>query len=94
MYICVQQSFDEKPIYLPLVEESEGKFGQHTIKAAVVCSQADKGKYFSGNRTEALLEKDRECLIFPKVNVLQIRTHKRVTEQKKETGQLRNIFPK
>ncbi|GBL81607.1 hypothetical protein AVEN_93404-1 [Araneus ventricosus] len=47
-----------------------------------------------GNRTEALLGKDRERLIFPKLYALQTRAQKRVAEQKKETGQLRNTFSK
>ncbi|GBM51238.1 hypothetical protein AVEN_73849-1 [Araneus ventricosus] len=42
----------------------------------------------------ALLEKERECLIFPKVNALQTRAQKQVAEQEKETAQLRNTFSK
>ncbi|GBL84495.1 hypothetical protein AVEN_117239-1 [Araneus ventricosus] len=65
--IIVQQTFDEKPIYLPLAEvELKGKFGQLKTKATVVCSEADKGKYLLGNRAAALLGKDRESLLFLK----------------------------
>ncbi|GBN12481.1 hypothetical protein AVEN_135988-1 [Araneus ventricosus] len=94
-HIWVQQTFDEKPICLPLAEvELKGKFGQFKTKAAVVCSEADKVKYLLGNCTATLLGKDRERLLFPKLNGLQTRAQKRVTEQKKETDQLRNNFSK
>ncbi|GBM64320.1 hypothetical protein AVEN_25933-1 [Araneus ventricosus] len=64
--IWVQQTFDEKPICLPLAEvELKGKFGQLKTKVAVV--EADKGK---------------------------TRAQKRVSEQNRETGQLRNTFSK
>ncbi|GBO03943.1 hypothetical protein AVEN_240120-1 [Araneus ventricosus] len=60
-HIWVQQTFDEKPICLPLAEvELKGKFGQLKTKAAVV--EADKGKYLLRNHTAALLRKDRERL--------------------------------
>ncbi|GBM28925.1 hypothetical protein AVEN_265304-1 [Araneus ventricosus] len=63
----VQQTFDEKPICLPLAEiELKGKFGQLKTKSAVVCSKADKRKYLLGNRTAAFLGKDRERLLYPK----------------------------
>ncbi|GBM14211.1 hypothetical protein AVEN_167298-1 [Araneus ventricosus] len=65
--IWVQQTFDEKPICWSLAEvELKGKFDQLKTKAAVVCNEADKGKYLLGNRTAALLGKDRERLLFPK----------------------------
>ncbi|GBN55193.1 hypothetical protein AVEN_130141-1 [Araneus ventricosus] len=58
--IWVQQQLVEKHIYFPLAEvELKGKFGQLKTKAAVVCSQADKGRRLLGNRTVTLLEKDR-----------------------------------
>ncbi|GBM14580.1 hypothetical protein AVEN_34989-1 [Araneus ventricosus] len=91
--IWVQQTFDEKPICLPLEEvELKGKFGQLKTKSAVVCSEADKRKYLLGNRTEALLGKYKERLLFSKVYVLQTRAQKRVAEQEKEGGQLQNNF--
>ncbi|GBL87329.1 hypothetical protein AVEN_270576-1 [Araneus ventricosus] len=93
--IWVQQTFYEKPICLPLVEiELKGKFGQLKTKAAVVCREADKGKYLLGNRTAALLGNDRERLLFPKLYALQTRAQKRVAEQKKETVRWRNNFSK
>ncbi|GBN80416.1 hypothetical protein AVEN_275188-1 [Araneus ventricosus] len=74
--IWVQQIFDEKPICLPLTKvELKGKFGQLKTKAAVVCREADKRKYLLGNRTAALLGKDRERLLFPKAYVLQTRAY-------------------
>ncbi|GBM31324.1 hypothetical protein AVEN_91314-1 [Araneus ventricosus] len=83
-HIWVQQPFNEAPICLPLEKvELKGKFGQVKTKAAVVCSQVDKGKYLLGNCTAALLGKDTECLIFPKVNVLQTRSQKRVQRSRK-----------
>ncbi|GBN29376.1 hypothetical protein AVEN_78153-1 [Araneus ventricosus] len=93
--IWVQQPFHEKSICLPLVEvELRGKFCHLKTKAAVVCSQADKGRYLLGNRTAVLLGEDRERLLFPKMNAPQTRAQKRVAEQEKETGQLPNIFSK
>ncbi|GBN06168.1 hypothetical protein AVEN_125796-1 [Araneus ventricosus] len=69
--IWVQQTFDEKPIYLPLAEvELEGKIGKLKTKAAVVYNEADKGKYLLGNCTAAFLGKDRKRLLFPKSYVL------------------------
>ncbi|GBM01879.1 hypothetical protein AVEN_218997-1 [Araneus ventricosus] len=57
----VQQRFDEKPICLPFAEvELKGKFGQLKTKAAVVCNEADKGKYVLGNRTAALIVRKRQ----------------------------------
>ncbi|GBN72346.1 hypothetical protein AVEN_270943-1 [Araneus ventricosus] len=94
-HIWVQQPFDEKPICSPLAEvELKGKFGQIKPKAAVVCSQVDKGRYLLGNRTAVLLGKDRESLIFSKVYAIQTKPQKRVAEQQKETNQLRNAFSK
>ncbi|GBM21281.1 hypothetical protein AVEN_149867-1 [Araneus ventricosus] len=94
-HICVQQTFDEKPIYLRLAEvELKGRFGQLKTKVAVVCSEADKGKYLLGNHTAALLGKDREHLLLPKLYAVQTRAQKRGAEQKKEIGQLRNTFSK
>ncbi|GBM16790.1 hypothetical protein AVEN_9379-1 [Araneus ventricosus] len=93
--ICVQQMLDKKPICLPLAEvELKGKFGQLKTKAAVVYSETDKGKYLLGNHTSALLRNDRESFLFPKIYALQNRTQKRVAEQEKKTGQLRNAFSK
>ncbi|GBN75124.1 hypothetical protein AVEN_103338-1 [Araneus ventricosus] len=94
-HIWVQQTFDENPICLPLAEvELKEKFGQLKTKAAVVCSEADKGKYFLGSHTATLLGKDRERLLFPKIYVLQNRAQKRLVDQEKKTGQLRNTFSK
>ncbi|GBM80594.1 hypothetical protein AVEN_167898-1 [Araneus ventricosus] len=42
----------------------------------------------------ASLRKNVESLIFPKMNVLQTKSQKRVAEQEMETGQLRNTFSK
>ncbi|GBM48669.1 hypothetical protein AVEN_150230-1 [Araneus ventricosus] len=92
-HICVQQTFNKKPIYLPLAEvELKGKFGQ--LKAAAVCSEADEGKYLLGNRTTAFPGKYRERFLFPKLYALQTKARKRVAEQEKETSQFRNNFSK
>ncbi|GBM67520.1 hypothetical protein AVEN_73660-1 [Araneus ventricosus] len=93
--IWIQQPFDQKPIYLPLAElELKGKFDHLKTKAAVVCSQADKGRYLLGNRTATLLGKDSECLIFLKMNILHSRDQKRMVQQETETGEFRNNFYK
>ncbi|GBN66337.1 hypothetical protein AVEN_104829-1 [Araneus ventricosus] len=94
-HIWVQQTFDEKSICLPLVEvELKGKFGQLKTKAPVVCSKVDKGKYLLGNRTAALLGKDKERLLFLKLYALENRAQKRVAEQEQKIVQLRNTFSK
>ncbi|GBO13635.1 hypothetical protein AVEN_270731-1 [Araneus ventricosus] len=57
-HMWVQQTFDEKPICLPLAKvELKEKFGQIKTKAPVVCSEADKGKLFTGKPHSSLARK-------------------------------------
>ncbi|GBM34274.1 hypothetical protein AVEN_252999-1 [Araneus ventricosus] len=58
--IWVQQTFDEKPICLHFAEvELKLKFVQLKTEAAVVCIEADKGRYLLRNHTASLPGKDR-----------------------------------
>ncbi|GBM65934.1 hypothetical protein AVEN_152152-1 [Araneus ventricosus] len=86
-----QQLFDEAPICLTLAEvELKEDFGQIITKAAVVWSQADKGRYLLGNRIAVLLKKYGDCLLLHQVNAIQTRAQKRITDQEKATSQLEN----
>ncbi|GBN48967.1 hypothetical protein AVEN_107651-1 [Araneus ventricosus] len=94
-HLWVQHSFEDKPICLSLAEmELEGKFGQIKTKAAVVCSQVDRGRYLLGNRTTALLGKDIKCLIFPKVNALQTGVRSEWLSRKRKQASCEISFPK
>ncbi|GBL84638.1 hypothetical protein AVEN_191098-1 [Araneus ventricosus] len=81
--IIISEMFTGEHIcYWPLAEEElKGEFGQVKTKAAVVCSQVDKGRYLLGNRTTAWLGKKREGLIFHQVKALQPRAQKQMADQ-------------